>query len=166
MTTIYFMKNTLASMGLSTQFMKDKKVDVVFSAPEAKAIQMVRSFAMQLNTSAYVLDELRDVTINSDDTEFVIRHMFRDDNYHISGGESYNGIQERMIDALQMMVNDYANKTVVVNSHAFPISTVIEYFDSTFGYEDYCKVSEKSPYIVKLEFNGETCLSMEDILCV
>ncbi|BBF43408.1 phosphoglycerate mutase family 2 [Lachnospiraceae bacterium KM106-2] len=146
MTTVYFMKNTANNMGLWKQFFEGKEIDVLFSAPEGEVVRSIRPFAMEQKVPAYVLDELQEAALTENET--------------------LHDVQERMIDALQMMVNDYQDKVILVCTHPVPIGSVVEYFDSTFGYEDYQQAIKKQTYVMKMEFEGESCLGIEEILCV
>ena len=50
---------------------------------------------------------------------------------------------------------------MVIGGHGTSISTVLNHFDPTFGYEGFESIRRLMPWIVRLDFDGETFLGME-----
>ena len=47
----------------------------------------------------------------------------------------------------------YQGKNIIIGSHGTALSTIINYYDNAFGYEDFAKIKSKMPWIVEFEFD-------------
>ncbi len=70
-------------------------------------------------------------------------------------------MQERNIRTLKDVLERYKDKNIVIGSHGTALSTIINYFDHTFGYEDFVKIKSLMPWIVKFVFDNDTIQEME-----
>lgn len=186
MTTIYFIREaeymilgnedarrTLTEKGKSSayelkEFFKDKGIDLVYSSPFLRAIETIKPFADSIRQPIYLVDEFAERKIGSlphDMVAYMIQ-QWEDFDYKVEGGESLYEVQERMIDGLQMLVNQEEGKNIIVSTHGTALATVINYFDPTFLYADYHRIKQVMPWMVKFEFDGEVCVSIEEILGV
>ena len=50
---------------------------------------------------------------------------------------------------------------LLIGGHGTSIATVLNHFDPTFGYEGFESIRRLMPWIVRLDFEGETFLGME-----
>lgn len=89
--------------------------------------------------------------------------QWEDFSYKRSDGETLMEVQERNISALKSVLERYAGKTIVVGSHGTALSTIINYYDNTFGYEEFLKIKSLMPWIVKFVFEGSEWIDMEKI---
>jgi 2,3-bisphosphoglycerate-dependent phosphoglycerate mutase len=79
------------------------------------------------------------------------------------GGESLASVQKRNIEALHEVLEKYAGKTVVIGTHGTALSTILNYYDSSFGLEDFLKIVGWRPYIVELTFDGDKLIGKKDL---
>lgn len=70
-------------------------------------------------------------------------------------------VQERNIDALQKILLTCAGQNIVIGGHGTALSTIINFYDSAFGYEDFIRMRSKAPWIVHFTFDGTRCISIE-----
>jgi 2,3-bisphosphoglycerate-dependent phosphoglycerate mutase len=47
--------------------------------------------------------------------------------------------------------------------HATALSTLIHFYDPTFGFEDFMELRPRMPWIAKFTFDGESCVGIEKI---
>ena len=73
-------------------------------------------------------------------------------------------MQRRNIAALKKLLEEYADKNIAVGTHGTALSTVINYYDSTFGYEDFERIKNVMPWIACLCFEGERYLGREEYM--
>ena len=52
------------------------------------------------------------------------------------------------------------DKTIVVGSHGTALSTIINYYDETFGYSDFDKIRYLMPWIVEFTFEDKECINI------
>ena len=73
----------------------------------------------------------------------------------MSDGECLQEVQERNISALLKLIDDYKGKNIVIGGHGTALSTIINYFDTSFGYDEFAKMKNKMPWIVEFQFDSE-----------
>lgn len=71
-------------------------------------------------------------------------------------------MQNRNIEALKNALMEYSGKRIVVGSHGTALSTVINYFNKSFVYEDFLRIKMLMPWIVRFLFDGEICIEIEE----
>ena len=151
---------------LVTNFLKDKSIDVVLSSPYKRSIDTVKPFAEKYNFQIEVIDNFRERKVDSiwieDFTAFAIQ-QWNDFSYKLSGGETLGEVQKRNILALKNVIEKYLDKNIVIGSHGTAMSTIINYFDNTFGYANFEEIKGLMPWIVKLTFDKHTLQQIEMI---
>lgn len=53
------------------------------------------------------------------------------------------------------------DRKLVIGSHGTALSTIINYYDDTFGYAEFEKIRELMPWIVCFTFEGMNCVSIQ-----
>ena len=53
------------------------------------------------------------------------------------------------------------NKNIVVGSHGTALSTIINYYDKSFGYSDFEKIRYLMPWIVEFTFEDDECIDIK-----
>lgn len=184
MTTVYFVRHAqpnyhnhddisreLTEKGLTdrelvTKFLSDKQIHAIFSSPYKRAIDTVKDFSDQYSLEIHTINEFRERKIDSiwidDFTSFAIR-QWKDFDYKLSDGETLREVQKRNIEALDDLLGKFEDKNIVIGSHGTALSTIINYYDNTFGYKDFEKIKTLMPWIVKFTFSYKKCLGIEKI---
>ena len=89
--------------------------------------------------------------------------QWNDFTYKLSDGECLQEVQARNMSALQQVLNKYAGKNIVVGSHGTALSTIINYYDHSFGYNDFEKIKNVMPWIVEFVFDENTkCIMIKE----
>jgi 2,3-bisphosphoglycerate-dependent phosphoglycerate mutase len=89
--------------------------------------------------------------------------QWNDFTYKLSDGECLQEVQTRNMSALQQVLNKYAGKNIVVGSHGTALSTIINYYDHSFGYKDFEKIKNVMPWIVEFVFDEDTkCIMIKE----
>lgn len=184
MTTVYFVRHAqsnyhnhddlsreltekgLADRELVTKFLSDKQINAVFSSPYKRAIDTVKDFSEKYGLEIHTINEFRERKIDStwidDFTSFAIR-QWKDFDYKLSDGETLREVQKRNIEALDDLLERFENKNIVIGSHGTALSTIINYYDNSFGYEDFERIKPLMPWIVKFTFSYKECIGIEKI---
>ena len=184
MTTIYFIRHAeadntnrdgrnrpltakgLADRILVTEFLQDKNIDAVLSSPFKRAIDTVADFAEKNGFEIQTVEDFRERKSDSDwlrDTDFFpfIERQWADFSYSLSDGECLDAVQRRNIAALNEVLMKYKDKTVVIGTHGTALATIINYFDNTYGFDDFMAMVNLLPWIVKMTFNDDGCICIE-----
>ena len=182
LTTIYFVRHAqpnyenhddmlreLTAKGLEdrklvTKFLADKNVDVVLSSPFHRSIDTVRHFADSKGLEIGIIDDFRERRIDSvwiEDFNGFCKKQWDDFTYKLSDGECLAEVQERNISALNQVIKEYAGKTIVVGSHGTALSTIVNYYDNSFGHAEFEKIRGLMPWVVEFSFDGLKCIGIK-----
>ena len=182
MTTIYFVRHAepnymnhddmlreLTKKGLEdsklvTRFLADKDIDIVFSSPYKRAIDTIRDFSESRGLEIYLEDGFRERKVDSgwiEDFTSFCRAQWADFDYKLSDGETLREVQTRNIAALNRLLNEHRNSTIVVGSHGTALSTIINFYDKQFGYADFERIKGLMPWIVKFTFENDVCAEIQ-----
>ena len=181
MTTIYFVRHAepnyenhddlerelshkgLRDRALVTQFLSDKGISVVLSSPYKRAVDTVSEFAKHKKINIVTLDDFRERRVNSEwipNFDAFCRKQWEDFQYKLTDGESLSEVQKRNIAALQSVLETYQGKNIVIGTHGTALSTIINYYDKDFGYCDFQKITKLMPWVVRMEFDLECCVTI------
>lgn len=181
MTTVYFVRHAepnydnhddisreLTNKGLMdrrlvTEFLADKQVDIVLSSPYRRAIDTVSEFAKLKGIEITLIDEFKERKIDSEwieDYNSFSKKQWENFNYKLSDGECLSEVQKRNIFALNSVLDQHKNKNIVIGSHGTALSTIINYYDETFGYSDFDKIRYLMPWIVEFTFEDKECVNI------
>lgn len=151
---------------LVTQFLSDKNIDVVLSSPYKRAVDTVAHLANSKGLIIEIIDDFRERKVDSvwiEDFTVFSKAQWADFDYKLSDGESLNEVQSRNISALNGVLGKHKNKNIAVGSHGTALSTIINYYDKSFGYEDFKKIRTVMPWIVEFTFQNDKCISIKYI---
>lgn len=184
MTTLYFVRHAqsdytihddqtrpLTAKGLQdrtlvSDYLMDKDVSVVISSPYKRAYDTVAEFAQRKELDIICVDDLRERKIEDewiDDFTTFTMNQWSDFNYKRSSGESLKEVQTRNIHAILELLDCYPDKTIAIGTHGTALSTIINYFDPSFTYENFAQIVSLMPWIVRFTFHEHTCTSIEFI---
>lgn len=184
MTTVYFVRHAepnysnhddelreLTEKGLEdrklvTEYLSDKSIDIILSSPYKRAVDTIMDFAECYNHTIETIYDFRERKVDSvwiEDFTTFCKKQWKDFNYRYSDGETLAEVQKRNIRELNLALEKYADKNIVIGSHGTALSTIINYYDPTFGYEEFDKIRGLMPWIVKLSFEGKKLITMESI---
>ena len=151
---------------LVTAFLRTKDIHAVLSSPFRRSVDTVKEFADEQNLSITLVDDFRERRVDSgwiEDFTAFAKRQWADFSYKLSDGECLGEVQARNIAALRQVLSDYDGKNVAIGSHGTALSTIVNYFEPSFGYEDFDAIRGLMPWIVHFTFDGEKCTGIEKI---
>lgn len=150
---------------LVTNYLKDKSIHVVLSSPYKRAVDTVSHFADAFGYTVQTVDDFRERRVDSvwiDDFDIFSKRQWSDFNYKHTDGESLAEVQTRNIRALTAVLKTHKNKNIVIATHGTALSTIINYYDPTFGHADFERIKPLMPWIVKFTFDDMKFAGYED----
>lgn len=156
----------LTERHLAVDFLRDKNVSAVLSSPYVRAADTVRPLADALGVAIETVDDFRERRVDSGwipDFDGFARRQWADFDYKLSDGESLSEVEKRNVAALRGVLSRHAGKTVAVGTHGTALSTLIHFYDPTFGFDDFMELRPRMPWIAKFTFDGESCVGIEKI---
>lgn len=182
MTTVYFVRHAepnyanhddktreltpkgLADRMLVTRFLSDKGVDLVLSSPYKRAVDTVAEFADSYGLPIKTIDDFRERRVDRgwiEDFNAFCKRQWADFDYKLSDGETLREVQTRNIAALNAALDENRGKTIAVGSHGTALSTIINYYDNSFGYAQFEEIRSLMPWVVKFTFEGHNCVEIQ-----
>lgn len=146
-----------------TEFLIEKNIDVFLSSPFKRAVDTIKDCAEKLEKEIIINYAFRERKIADawiEDFNSFSMKQWNDFDYKLSNGECLREVQERNIKALEEVVNRYEGKTLVIGGHGAALSTILNYYNSTFGYKDFEEIKPMVPCIVEFIFDKEKCVQI------
>ena len=184
MTTIYFIRHAesdytehndelrpltdkgLIDRQLVTAYLMDKDIKIILSSPYKRAVDTLVDFANKVNLPIITVPDFRERKVESewiDDFDSFARQQWQDFNFKLSDGESLSEVQQRGIASLKKVLENYKNQNIAIGTHGTILSTIINFYDKSFGYNEFNEIKHVMPWIVKFEFDGDKCKEIEKI---
>ena len=136
-------------------FFKDKKIDVFYCSPYKRSIETIADTAAFWGKEIITDEDLREREKGPDGNNHgMFQKRWADHDYHEDGGESIAMVQKRNMEALNKILSDNPDKEIVVGTHGTALSSILNFYDSSFGCDDFLRIIDWMPYIIELDFEG------------
>lgn len=153
----------LRDRALVTAFLADKAITAVFSSPYKRAVDTVRDFAGRVSLPVQLDPDFRERCVDSvwiDDFEGFCRRQWADFDYKYTDGETLRTVQTRNLAALRRVLQRCPEQSIAVGCHGTALSTLIHYFDPSFGFEGFQSIRRLMPWVVHFGFDGLRCIEI------
>lgn len=152
----------LSDRKLVTGFLLDKQIDAIVSSPYRRAVDTVKHFSDASGLGIEIIEDFRERKVDSEwiaDFTAFSKKQWSDFDYKLTDGECLAEVQARNVNALNGLLNRYRGKNIVIGGHGTALCTIINHYDSTFGYNDFEDMRHKMPWIVEFCFDdvGNCC---------
>ena len=138
------------------EFLKDKHIDAFYSSPYKRSIDTIADSANFFGKDIITDEDLREREKGENGNNHgMFQKRWADHNYHEEGGESIAMVQKRNMRALTDILRDNINKEVVVGTHGTALSTILNFYDKSFGCDDFLRIIDRMPYVIELDFEGD-----------
>ncbi|WP_287824653.1 histidine phosphatase family protein [Clostridium sp.] len=185
MTSIYFVRHAepnhiweddrtrpLSDEGLEdikkvADFFRDCEIDYYISSPYKRSIDTIRQIASYHGLSIQIDERLRERKSGLDGNNVgMFQKRWKDFNFCEEGGETLNMVQTRNIEAIFEVLNNYRDRNIVIATHGTALSTILNYFTPPYECNDFLRIIDFMPYIIRLDFNGVNLVGKEELLIV
>lgn len=82
-------------------------------------------------------------------------------SFKLDDGESLHEVQTRNVTTLNFLLKRFPEKHLAVGSHGTALSTIINYYDKRFGYNEFRRIKNVMPWIVQFDFEGMDIKSIQ-----
>ncbi len=186
MTILYFVRHAQPdyrtgndrTFGLSEEGLEDRlaakkaladiRLDAAVSSPYRRSRMTIEPIAQERGLVIATDERLRerDKGEGSCNTHEMFRKRWADMTFHEQGGECLQETQERNIAAVQDILQKYENQHILVGTHGTALCTICHYYDPSFGYEEFMRVIDYMPWVVRMEFDGMRYVGRTEIAWV
>ncbi|NLP16357.1 MAG: histidine phosphatase family protein [Clostridiales bacterium] len=181
MTSIYFVRHAqpnskweddrtkpLTKVGMEdskrvTEILKDIEIDVFYSSPFRRSMDTILDCANHFNMIIHTDERLRErkTGVNSSD---YLKQRWDDFDFCEEEGENIKSVQQRNMEALNDILNRHPDKNIVIGTHGTALSTILNFYDPSFGYDGFKRIHFSMPYIIRLDFNGTDLIRTTELL--
>jgi hypothetical protein len=138
------------------EFLKDKHIDAFYSSPYKRSMDTIADSADFFGKDIITDEDLREREKGENgNNQGMFRKRWDDHDYHEEGGESIAMVQKRNMRALTEILRDNIDKEVVVGTHGTALSTILNFYDKSFGCDDFLRIIDRMPYVIELDFEGD-----------
>ena len=137
-------------------FLKNKKIDAFYCSPYKRSMDTIAEAAAFFAKEIITDERLREREKGPDGNNHgMFQKRWADHDYHEDGGESIVMVQNRNIEALNEILSDNTDKEIVIGTHGTALSTILNFYDNSFGCEEFLRIIDWMPYIIELDFEGD-----------
>ena len=128
------------------EFLKDKKIDAFYCSPYKRSMDTIAEAAAFFTKEIITDERLREREKGSDGNNHgMFQKRWADHDYHEDGGESIVMVQNRNIEALNEILSDNTDKEIVIGTHGTALSTILNFYDNSFGCEEFLRIIDWMP---------------------
>ena len=147
------------------QTLNDRHIDAFLCSPYKRSIDTIQPLADHCGMSILTDERFRERICGIGGAEYREKR-WEDMSFAEEKGECLLSVQKRNMEALNEVLRDYEGKTVVIGTHGTALSTILHYYDPSFGASDFNRIVEWMPYIIELQFDGQTLVSKNELAYV
>ena len=181
LTSIYFVRhaqpsseweddrtNPLSKLGLDdskrvTQILENAEIDIFYSSPFKRSMDTILDCANHYNMIIHTDERLRERKMGIKSFDF-LEQRWDDFNFCEDEGESIASVQQRNMEALDEILNKHPDKNIVIGTHGTALSTILNFYDPLFGYDEFRRIHFSMPYIIRLDFDGDKLVKTTELL--
>lgn len=182
MTTIYFVRHAepvhsynddrtrplttdgIRDCKLVLDTLKSKRIDKFYCSPYKRSADTIADTANYFGDEIIFDERLREREKGINGNAYgMYEKRWADHDYHEEGGESISMVQKRNVSALMDILRDNKDKNVVIGTHGTALSSIINYYNSDFGCDDFLRIIDWMPYIVEMKFDNQKLISINEL---
>ena len=152
----------LQSREVVVETLKGLQIDGFLSSPYKRSVDTIRPAADFFGMTIETDERFRERKVGTWDDGW-LEKRWADFSCAEEGGECLASVQSRNVEALKEVLSVYAGKTVAIGTHGTALSAILNYYDSSFGLNDFLRIVGWMPYIVELVFEGETLIEKREL---
>lgn len=143
------------------------KLDYAVSSPYIRSYNTIKATAeehgLEIHTD-YRLRERKNGK-NSNNME-MFQKRWADMTYTESDGECLKDVQDRNIEVISALLSEHEGENIILGTHGTALSTILNYYDKSFGLEGFLELINYLPYVVRIGFEGHKMVEKEELLII
>ena len=129
-----------------------------------------------MTTVYFVRHAQSDATIHDDRTRPLTEAGLKD-SHLVTACLSSRGISHilsspylrtiQTVTALERAIERYRGQTIAIATHGTALSTILNHYDKSIGYQNFMRILDVMPYVVRLDFVEDgRCVKLQEVLLV
>lgn len=146
-----------------TEFLKEIPADCFYCSPYIRSLDTIRKAAESEGKQIVTDERLRERdSLPGSNTPALMERRWADPQFHEDGGESISAVQKRNIEALHEILRNHRDETIVIGTHGTALSTILNYYDSSFSFRNFMRIIDWMPYVLQADFRDEDLVSLRE----
>ena len=147
--------------------LKDIRLDCAISSPYKRSYDTIKQTAEEHGLVIEIDDRLHERISGKDSNNaYMFRKRWADMSFCEPDGECLQSVMDRNIAAINDILDAHEGKNIIIGTHGTALSTILHYYDNSYGLEGFLRMIDFMPYIIRLGFNGRELVEKEEILIV
>lgn len=146
--------------------LKDRKIDAFLCSPFKRSIETIEQTAAYFGMEIKTDERFRERKVGDETGKDYLENRWANFDFVEKGGENLRSVQDRNMEAFKEVLHDYEGKTVVIGTHGTALSTILNYYDNSFGVEDFKRIMHWMPYVIEMTFDGDRLLEKKELAYV
>ncbi len=141
-------------------------ISAVWSSPYLRAIGTVRPLALRKGLTIRTDADFRERKVENgwiDDFRSFSRKQWSDFTFRLDGGECLGEVQRRNLAAMERVLAAHPGEHVLIGSHGTALSTIVNHFQPSFGYDAFWTIVDRMPWIVRFRFDADRLVEMTEV---
>ena len=152
----------LKSRKVVLEALKEFKIDCFMISPYRRSMDTIQPAADFFGMSIVTDERFRERKAGNWETGW-LEKRWADFSCAEENGECLASVQARNVEALKEIISEHAGETVVIGTHGTALSTILNYYDDSFGLKDFMRIVGWMPYIVELVFDGNKLVEKKEL---
>lgn len=158
----------MADSARITEFFRTTPVDVALCSPYQRSVDTIRGAAQILGLSIRTDERFRERESGHGGNRIpnLFQKRWADFTFAEPGGESLDSVQRRNVAALAEVLAAHPEKRLLIGTHGTALSSILNHYDPSFGCEDFLRLINYTPYILRLDFEGARYIGRHEELVI
>lgn len=143
--------------------LKDIEFQYCISSPYKRCVDTITPLAEIKGLDVALDYRFRERKSGNGNTKELIRKRWSDFEFCENGGENLRQVQHRNMEGLKQLIHDHKGETILFGTHGTALSTIENYYDKNFGFDDFWRMIDFMPYIILYEFESEKLVNRKEI---
>ncbi|MDF2938702.1 MAG: histidine phosphatase family protein [Paenibacillaceae bacterium] len=150
----------IADADRTARLLREEGIKVFYSSPYQRAMLTVEPLAQLCGQQIIPLEALKetvflggDAILPDEEVYPTVERMFREPDYALAGGESLAVAKERVMAALQGILEAHAGQRIAIGTHGMVMALMMGHYDSRYDYHFLRKTSK--PDVYRMTFHGD-----------
>ncbi|MFB4168948.1 histidine phosphatase family protein [Virgibacillus sp. JSM 102003] len=147
-----------------TELLQAENIDVVLSSPYIRAIQTVKGIAEYIEQEVILKKGFKERKLAGkpvEDFDEAITKVWQDYNFAWAGGESNYRAQQRGVEAINHVLEQYKGRNIAIGTHGNIMTIIMNYFDKQYNFHFWKTLS--MPDIYKLTFDEKALVEVKRV---
>ena len=145
--------------------LKDQKIDCFLSSPYKRSYDTIKPLADHFKKNIITDERFRERKVGTWKDDWLYKR-WADFTCAEEGGECLLSVQTRNMEALKEVLIKHENETVVIGTHGTALSTILNYYDKSYGISDFLRIVSLMPYMIELDFEKDRLTDIRELAYV